>query len=132
VSRFLFGRYFFVKMREGWEAILNMRFVSHILLSPKLQPLLIKDAIIDKIKSREIAGAIPIGFQRGQRVIPRIGHLAGVEGKFFRSGGNRDVAMFDILGTATLVDFALGVLEVIEFPVVKKRRRHVRRRLVIM
>jgi transcription antitermination factor NusG len=127
-SRFLFGRYFFILMREGWEAIVGLRNVTQILLSPELRPLLVCDEIISEIRSREIGGVIRTneGLRRGQLVMPRVGHLAGVEGRFWRADKHRDVALFNILGVETRVDFAPGVLEVLD-PILefdKKKRRH--------
>jgi len=130
VSRPLFGSYFFVAMREGWERIIGLRWVSKVLLSPRLQPLLITDGAVEEIRSREIGGAIHVteGLREGMRVTPRTGHLVGVEGKFHRAYPQRDVALFNILGEETPVDFAPGVLEVLEpITVVAKRRRRIRR-----
>ena len=128
VSRFLFGQYFFVMMREGWEAIMSMRFVRQILLGPKLQPMLLGDAAIEQIKAREVVGAVRLneGLVRGQRVTPRVGHLQGVEGRFLCERSQRDVALFNILGEETPVEFAPGVLEVLDpiaVAVERKRRR---------
>jgi len=131
VARFLFGRYFFVRMKAGWEASQFVRGVTRILLGPELQPLLISDEVVDEIKSREIEGVIRTnqGLCRGQRVTPRIGYLAGVEGRFHRADRQRDIALFDIIGVQTPVDFAPGVLEVLEpIRVADKKRRRRRRR----
>jgi transcription antitermination factor NusG len=132
VARFLFGHYFFVKMKNGWEASQFVRGVKRILLNPELHPLLIRDEVIDEIRSREIGGVIRSneGLKIGQKVTPRVGYLVGMEGRFFRSDRNRDVALFNILGIETHVDFAPGVLEVLE-PIritdQKKKRRRRRR-----
>jgi transcription antitermination factor NusG len=131
VNRFLFGNYFFVAMRDGWEEAQFVRGVNRVLLGPELRPLMIRDEIVDEIKLREIDGVIRVnqGLCRGQKVTPRVGYLMGEEGRFLRADKQRDVALFDILGVSTLVNFAPGVLEVLE-PIEKtdKKKRKRRRR----
>jgi len=127
VSRFLFGHYLFIKMMIGWEATQFVRGLKRVLLSPKLQPLLMSDEVVDSIKSREVFGAIRVntGLCVGQRVTPRVGHLQGIEGRFLHARAQRDVALFNILGEETPVEFAPGVLEVLDPIKVEplKRRR---------
>jgi transcription antitermination factor NusG len=126
VPRFLFGTYFFIYMRAGWEAIIPVRFVRRVLLGPELQPVLIRDKVVEHIRSREVDGCISTedGFRLGQAVTPRIGHLVGIAGKFYRSHPQGDIALFDILGVETPVDFAPGVLEPIIEHKKKRKRRH--------
>jgi len=113
VVSYLFGRYFFVLFCPNWYAIGSTLGVDDLFMTDE-KPALVRDAIIDEIKSRENPdGVITLrrGFRAGQRVTPKSGPLKGLIGTFHGlTSSEREVAFFSMLGQLTRVEFAAGCL----------------------
>jgi transcription antitermination factor NusG len=116
--RSLFGRYFFVRMCDRWRSVIHVRGVYDVMMqSEEETPLLVRDDAIAEIKSREIGGLVLVEncchFRQGQLVTPKtVDHfLYGKDGKFLKTAQrDREVALFDILGHETKVEFEPGIL----------------------
>jgi transcription antitermination factor NusG len=104
---FLFGRYIFVKFDDRWPDVCKVRGVCSVLkaCADDELPSTIKDNVIAEWKAKEKDGFI-VGFQEGQRVRARNGIFAYQVGRFVGlSNRGHDIALFDILGQSTRIEF---------------------------
>jgi transcriptional antiterminator RfaH len=113
ILSYLFGRYFFVEFAPEWYRLKATLGVDDV-LSREERPVLLREAIVDEIRSREDSdGVITLrrGFKRGQRVQVKAGPLKGLVGEFERLGNSdREVVFLSMLGQMTRVEFAAGSL----------------------
>jgi transcription antitermination factor NusG len=120
-------------MNEMWKSLYSVRGISKVIIGPEERPILVSDHIIHQIKIRE-EYEMSSRFLPGQLVIPNTGHLAGVTGKFDKTTQrDREVALFDILGSEVRVEFAPGILSPGEQDQQRKKRggkKHNRSELV--
>lgn len=122
-ERLLFGRYFFAKWVEdsdAWRHIFNLRQAAGLLMQGRgddAMPARVRAWEIEAIRAREdrsghVTNSARNGFQRGQRVRAVVGVMAGVDGVYVASGrGGCDVALLELFGQETRVEFAPGVLQ---------------------
>lgn len=129
-ERLLFGRYFFARYVPSlpWAEIPSLRRVSALFMAqppadwppsvvPVPEPALVPDARIDALRAMEgpdghvrLHGCAGNQFKKGQGVRAATGVFAGLRGVFAGQRGSVDVAHMDIMGSATRVEFAPGVL----------------------
>jgi transcription antitermination factor NusG len=118
-ERLLFGRYFFARWEQSlpWRSVFDLRNVTGIMMRPDAPlPALARDFEIDSIRAREdrsghVTGQAFTGFNLNQRVRAAVGVLAGNDGVYVGQGrGGCDIALLDLFGQRTRVEFAPGVL----------------------
>lgn len=119
-ERLLFGRYFFAKWHEqaDWRSLFNVRTVAGLMMRVDVPlPTMVRDWEIDAIRAREdrsghVTEAARNGFIRNQRVRAAAGVLAGADGVYVGAGrGGCEIALLDLFGRQTRIEFAPGVLQ---------------------
>lgn len=117
-ERLLFGRYFFAKWADGcdWRGLNGIRTVSGVFMRVDAElPALVRDAEIERIRASEVggfvAGDLRAHFKKGQRVWASAGVFAGFKGEYLKSRGDIDIALLEMFGQQTRVEFAPGVLQ---------------------
>jgi transcription antitermination factor NusG len=119
-ERLLFGRYFFAKDDGGdnWRGLFNLRTIAGLMMrSDRPLPALVRDWEIERIRAREdrsgfVTGQAQNQFTINQRVRAAVGVLAGNDGIYVGTGrGGCDVALLDLFGRQTKIEFAPGVLQ---------------------
>lgn len=131
-ERLLFGRYFFAKWFEGcnWRVLLahqhavstERKTLAGLFMwsTPDgAEPAKVKDQVITDIRSREdrsghVDTAARNGFSLNQPVRAITGVFAGKEGRYTGSRSNADVALMDLFGRETRIEFAPGALVAVE------------------
>lgn len=124
-ERLLFGRYFFARPgpaaeNADWRSIFSLRHAAGLLMQGKggdALPARVRAWEIEAIRAREdrsgyVTDSAKNGFRRGQRVRAVVGVMAGVGGVYVATGrGGCDVALLELFGQETRVEFAPGVLQ---------------------
>jgi transcription antitermination factor NusG len=103
----LFGKYIFVKFDDRWPEVREVRGICNVLkacITDEL-PSTIKDEVIAEWQAKEKDGFV-VGFQEGARVRARNGIFAYQVGRFVGlSNRGHDIALFEILGQPTRIEF---------------------------
>lgn len=117
-ERSLLGRYFFAHHdgADTWRTIPSLKSAFGLFMRHDTElPALVRDSVIEDLRAREDrSGHVtlpPKGFSKGARVVPTAGVMQGIEGIFQRLGrGGCEVAVLELFGRPTRVEFAPGVL----------------------
>jgi transcription antitermination factor NusG len=118
-ERPMLGRYFFARHAPGcdWRSLTNLRLVKGLFMRVDCEePALVRDLEIEIIRAGEdqsgfVTNAARRQFTRGQKVRAAVGVMAGNEGEYVGTGrGDCDVALLNLFGRATRIEFAPGVL----------------------
>lgn len=118
-ERLLLGRYFFAKWdaASSWRSLFEVRTVAGIMMrSDAPMPALVRDWEIERIRAREdrsgfVTGQAQNQFSINQRVRAAVGVLAGNDGVYVGTGrGGCEIALLDLFGRQTKIEFAPGVL----------------------
>lgn len=125
VERLYLGRYFFARWHEGcpWRSLISLTRAERPLISGLFmwrdpdRPALVRDAEVERIRASEgpsghVGGVARDAFASGQAIRAVLGVMAGAQGFYVGSGrGGCDVAMIELFGRQTRVEFAPGVLQ---------------------
>ena len=102
---------------QDWRAITQLRLVKGLFMRVDAeQPALIRDAEIERIRAMEdksghVSGRAANQFIRDQRVYATTGVFVGGQGRYQGQGrGGCDVALLELFGRETRIEFAPGVL----------------------
>jgi transcription antitermination factor NusG len=82
-DRYLFGRYFFVRLTDCWVYAFQTPSISRILMSHDCEPAVVGDDEILGLRRREVNGYVPVErkrFSRGDRVKIIYGSMSGLSG----------------------------------------------------
>tara|TARA_R110000868_G_scaffold13074_7_gene61565 strand:+ start:1449 stop:1949 length:501 start_codon:yes stop_codon:yes gene_type:complete len=113
----LFGGYAFVQFVEAWSSILSLEDIRGVIMAGSSEkPQQVSDSAVDAVRSRCDGLGIYRGYQlqrfkAGDRVQPASGPLMSLTGVYQGSPHDGvELALFDMLGAQTRVEFRHGVL----------------------